>query len=104
MFFFIGGVQPKTKTLDPTPRICPACGLAQARLKRVDHYISLFFIPIFPVKKGEPVLMCDRCKAVSSPGGPEAPAGAAFAGPKCARCGYPAEPGFRYCPGCGAKL
>ncbi|SPF39937.1 hypothetical protein SBDP1_280015 [Syntrophobacter sp. SbD1] len=61
MFFLIGGVQPKSVTVDETPRICPGCGLAQARLKRVDHYLSLFFIPLFPVKKGDPVLICDRC-------------------------------------------
>ncbi len=66
MFFFIGGVQPKTMTLDDTPRLCPACGLAQARLKRIDHYLSLFFIPLFPVKRGEPAVICDRCGAVSS--------------------------------------
>ena len=60
MFFLIGGVQPKTVTLDEVPGICAACGLAQARLKRVDHYLSLFFIPLFAVKKGDPVLICDR--------------------------------------------
>ena len=104
MFFFIGGIQPRTRTLDETPRICPACGLAQARLKRVDHYISLFFLPLFPVKKGETVLMCDRCGAVSAS---SAAAGAfmpAFEDNRCAKCGYRAEPGFRYCPGCGARL
>ncbi len=53
MFFFIGGVQPKTITLDDSRRLCPACGLAQARLKRTDQYLSLFFIPLFPVKRGE---------------------------------------------------
>ncbi len=67
MFFLIGGVQPKTVTLDEAAGICSACGLAQARLKRVDHYVSLFFIPLFRVKKGDPVLICDRCKAISSP-------------------------------------
>ena len=67
MFFLIGGVQPKTVSVDDTPRLCPACGLAQARLKRIDHYLSLFFIPLFPVKRGEPVVICDRCGVVSSP-------------------------------------
>ena len=66
MFFFIGGIQPKTITLDDTPAICSACGLAQARLRRVDHYLSLFFIPLFPVKRGRPLLICDRCGAFSS--------------------------------------
>lgn len=103
MFFLIGGVQPKTATLDPTPRVCPACGFTTARLKRVDHYVSLFFIPIFPIKRGIPVLICDSCAAASSPGQefrgrrPEAVRG-------CAQCGYPVSSEFRYCPGCGARI
>jgi len=103
MFFFIGGVQPRTVTLDETPRLCPACGLAQARLKRIDHYLSLFFIPLIPVKRGTPVLACDRCGTMFSS---EALLGAdrrkADAG-KCLRCGYALEPGFRYCPHCGSR-
>ena len=101
MFFFIGGVQPKTRTLDDTPRICPACGLAAARFQRTDQYVSLFFIPLFPVKRGEPVIACGRCGAVCEPGGivrrsalPD----------KCGRCGAALDPAFHYCPDCGAKL
>ncbi len=104
MFFLIGGVQPKTVTLDETPGICPACGLAQARLKRVDHYLSLFFIPLFSVKKGDPVLICDRCGAISFPDGdfreasPEAPKD------RCRQCGYLVDRDFRYCPSCGRRI
>ncbi|MCE5336611.1 MAG: zinc ribbon domain-containing protein [Desulfobacteraceae bacterium] len=103
MFFLIGGVQPKTTTLDQTPWICPACGVAQARLKRTDQYVSLFFIPLFPVKKGNPVLVCGRCGVISSPDlnsrriGRELRDG-------CPRCKYPVEPGYRFCPGCGGQL
>jgi len=64
--FLIIGIAPKTKILDHTPRICPACGLAQARLKRVDSYFNLFFIPLIPVKKGEPFIICDRCESITS--------------------------------------
>lgn len=102
MFFLIGGVQPKTITLNETATICPACGLNQAKLKRVDHYLSLFFIPLFPVKKGVPVLICNRCRAVASPG-----RSSAAPGPerdRCAECGHPVSPGFQYCPGCGKRL
>jgi hypothetical protein len=60
MFFFIGGVQPRTVIVDETPRLCPQCGLAQARLKRIDHYLSLFFIPLIPIKRGPVLLVCDR--------------------------------------------
>ncbi len=70
MFFFIGGIQPRTITVEDAKRLCPVCGLAQARLKRIDHYLSLFFIPLFPVRRGNVVLMCERCGAVSSPDQP----------------------------------
>jgi hypothetical protein len=102
MFFFIGGVQPKTVTVEDTPRLCPNCGLAQARLKRIDHYLSLFFIPLFPVKRGEAVLICDRCEAVSPPDQPIGRHPLAGSGLKrCSRCGSPLEASFRYCPDCG---
>ncbi len=105
MFFLIGGVQPKTVTLDETPRICSACGLAQARLKRVDHYLSLFFIPLFPVKKGDPVLICDRCGAISSPEGDFRGAIAGSSqGQRVPQCGYPVARDFRYCPSCGTRI
>lgn len=108
MFFFVGGIQPKTKTLDETPRLCPACGLAQARLKRIDHYLSLFFIPLFPVKKGEPLLMCDRCGYAAPPEQTfhERPTDV-VAPPitvRCPSCGKTLEPSFAYCPYCGKKV
>ena len=49
----IAGISPKIVVLDNNPRRCPACGLVQTYLKRSDSYLSLFFIPIFRVKKGE---------------------------------------------------
>ncbi len=89
---FIGGIQPRTVTIDETPRICPSCGLAQARMKRVDHYVSLFFIPVFRVKKGAAFVHCERCRQ---------PAGA---GPTaCGQCGRPLDGDFRFCPYCGAR-
>lgn len=104
MFFFIGGVQPKTITLDDSRRLCPACGLAQARLKRIDHYLSLFFIPLFLVKRGEPVVICDRCSAVSSPDRGVEPPPTGFDRTRCSQCGYSLTPTFQYCPQCGKKL
>jgi hypothetical protein len=103
MFFFIAGIQPKTVTLDETPRMCPACGLYQARLKRVDHYLSLFFIPLFPVKKGGPFVQCQRCGSVFSESG-EAWGGTRTGDRTCPGCGRPVEPGFRFCPSCGRRL
>ncbi|MBW1787700.1 MAG: zinc-ribbon domain-containing protein, partial [Deltaproteobacteria bacterium] len=60
MFFFIAGVQSKTVTVEDHPRMCPSCGLYQARLMRVDHYFSAFFIPLFRVKTGTPFVQCRR--------------------------------------------
>jgi hypothetical protein len=102
MFFFIGGVQPKTVDVDNQPMLCPSCGLLRARHKRVDHYLSLFFIPILPVKRGEPFLFCDRCGVQSreqfhkdySNNGSRA----------CKNCGRRLESDFSYCPFCGKSL
>lgn len=96
--FFVAGIQPKIITVDETPRICPACGLAQARLKRVDHYVSLFFIPLFRVKKGEDVICCERCQGPVTPGGWQH-----AAPPGCQRCGKPIDAHFQFCPHCGAR-
>lgn len=60
--FLIGGIQPKTNFLAQESIQCPVCGENQARYQRVDHYLSLFFIPLLRVKKGQPFLMCAKCK------------------------------------------
>jgi hypothetical protein len=107
MFFFIGGVQPKTVTLEETPRLCPACGLAQARLKRIDHYLSLFFIPLFPVKRGQPMLLCDRCGVMSDPDqamSGSRPARELPQPEKCPNCGRAIDSTFNYCPHCGSRV
>ena len=104
MFFLIGGVQPKTVTLDETPGICQACGLAQVRLKRVDYYLSVFFMPLFRVKKGYPVLICGRCRAISSPEGNIQGASHEARKDGCPQCGYPVARDFRYCPSCGSRI
>jgi ssDNA-binding Zn-finger/Zn-ribbon topoisomerase 1 len=105
MFFFIGGIQPKTVIIEETPRLCPSCGLAEARLKRIDHYLSLFFIPLFPVKRGQPMLICDRCGSVADPRQAVArQTGAPASAVQCPNCGRPTEPSFNYCPRCGSRV
>ncbi|MDQ1336183.1 MAG: hypothetical protein QG552_3133 [Thermodesulfobacteriota bacterium] len=104
MFFFVGGIQPKTVTLEETPRLCPACGLYQARLKRVDHYISLFFMPLFRVKKGTPFLQCQSCGSISSESGDVRGPRPGTRGRTCPFCGQSVEPGFHFCPFCGKPL
>ena len=103
-FFFIGGVQPKVKILDETPRRCPHCGLHQAYMKRVDHYISLFFIPVLKIKTGEPMLICDRCQRPVKEAGPDASRQSPEPLKACRFCkkDFPAE--YAFCPICGRRL
>jgi endogenous inhibitor of DNA gyrase (YacG/DUF329 family) len=106
MFFFIAGIQPKQIVLEETSRPCPACGLFQTRLVRQDYYLSLFFLPLFRVKKGATVLECRRCGAQSasdSAGGFEF-SGRADYNKVCPACGKTPEPSFRFCPYCGQDL
>ncbi|MFO7984362.1 MAG: zinc ribbon domain-containing protein [Desulfatiglandaceae bacterium] len=104
MFFVIGGIQPKTVYLDDQPRMCRSCGLYQARLKRIDHYLSLFFIPIFPVKKGDPFLECQSCGAIMGESGETPPHPFPERPSLCPHCGQPVEPSHRFCPFCGKSL
>ena len=104
MFFFIAGIQPKTVSLDNQPRPCPACGAIEARLFRVDHYFSAFFIPIFRVKKGATVLKCGACGRMFH--GQEdfpTPPGHMI-GQVCPSCGRRVDPSYRFCPHCGKRL
>jgi RNA polymerase subunit RPABC4/transcription elongation factor Spt4 len=101
---FIAGVSPKIKVLDQNPRRCPVCGLNQAYYKRMDHYLSLFFIPVFRVKKGEPFLTCDRCEqSLLSP-----PRDSSRQQPEDARtcryCGKEVGDDFKFCPYCGKRI
>jgi RNA polymerase subunit RPABC4/transcription elongation factor Spt4 len=103
-FFIIGGIQPKVRVLDERPVRCPACGLHQATTRRIDHYLSLFFIPLIRVKTGEPFLACERClRNVPLPGadGPQPPRGEAG---YCRSCGRQLPAEYRFCPHCGRRL
>jgi RNA polymerase subunit RPABC4/transcription elongation factor Spt4 len=105
MFFLIGGLTPREVVLDERPRLCPVCGLVQARYRRTDQWVHLFFIPVLRVKKGEPFLMCDRCERAVSEMGPEYAEAVEKAGEdRCGRCGKALRPAFRYCPHCGTPV
>lgn len=107
MFFFIGGLSPRVRKLNGPPGICPRCGAVSLCQVRVDHYLSLFFVPVFPVRKGQPELICKDCGLeilepnlqAGSPGDrPSRP------GSVCPGCARPLTPEFRYCPFCGRSL
>lgn len=101
----IAGIQPKTTVVDPAARRCPTCGLHQAHLKRVDHYLSLFFLPVLRVRKGEEILVCDRCAGPVEPGSPRSGGlpSESKAPAVCRQCGGPLEKEFSYCPHCGQR-
>lgn len=104
MFFFIGGIQPKTVTIEKQARSCPVCGHVGVSLKRVDHYVSLFFIPLFPVKRGAPFLICDTCHTVLDEHDYATPPGGPVKEKRCPSCGREVEPDFVFCPYCGREL
>ncbi|MBN2035007.1 MAG: zinc ribbon domain-containing protein [Deltaproteobacteria bacterium] len=102
--FLIAGVQPKTKRLDENPEQCPACGLVQAYTTRVDHYLSIFFIPLIRVKKGEPFLFCENCRCPVDgyrASTQELPLSGATT--LCAACKRRFDRSFKYCPHCGQR-
>jgi hypothetical protein len=101
---FIGGVQPRSRRLESDPRTCPSCGAAKAYLKRTDHYISLFFIPLIPISRGQPMLACESCGGVFDERGQSVylPSGDGLK--RCLGCGERVEPSFTYCPYCGRRL
>ena len=99
--FLIAGISPKTKILDQNPRSCPVCGLAQAYFKRVDHYLSIFFIPVLRVKKGEPFIMCNRCEGTLDEFGEEQKFRFGRQTSRCKNCDKVLKKNFIYCPYCG---
>jgi len=104
MFFLIGGIQPKTITVDRQPRSCPACSHFEAYLKRVDHYLSLFFIPLFPVKKGNPFLACENCNTIFDEHSHRMDVGKTVDEKRCHHCGRGIDTNFTFCPYCGKAL
>jgi len=102
--FLIAGLQPKTRRLDEKPQRCPVCGLDQAYPTQVDHYLSLFFIPLIRVKQGEPFLLCEHCqRPVEDFGAPaQAPPSSGVA-TVCVACKRTFDGSFKYCPHCGQR-
>jgi hypothetical protein len=103
--FLIAGLQPKTRRLDEKARRCPACGLVQAYTTRVDHYLSLFFIPLIRVKRGEPFLLCEHCQRPVDDSGPPPAQEVPLSGTLtvCVACKRTFDGAFKYCPHCGQR-
>jgi len=102
--FIIGGISPRPKRLDSNPRPCPACGLYQAYLTRIDHYLTLFFVPLFRVKKGTPFIRCDRCERSVEDFPAEPRRGPHKEKLVCGSCAKALNNEFKYCPFCGNKV
>jgi len=102
--FLIAGIQPKTRRVDDNPQRCPSCGLNRAYATRVDHYLSLFFIPLLRVKRGETFLFCDNCgqpaNGFRTPTPRVPPAGTDTV---CVACGQSFDSSYKYCPHCGQR-
>lgn len=131
VFFFIGGVAPRAVSRALRGARCPSCGGANSLVeRRVDHMLSVFFIPIFPVSRGAPILACSSCGwsdtrmgedrgGVPPPTPPGHPVGGVPAQPRrlmppaprqhhleqCPSCSRTVEdPAFRFCPFCGTRF
>ncbi len=105
MFFLIGGLQPKTRKIDGEPNMtCPSCSRPTLELRRTDQYLSLFFIPLFPVKKGRPHRFCTACGTVADRNGRTAIPGTSGGARICRACGRAVQGDFFYCPYCGRPL
>ena len=103
--FLIAGVQPKTKRIDDVPQRCPSCGSVQAYTTRVDHYLSLFFIPLIRVKQGESFLLCERCQGPVGDEFQAPPKADRLSGAEtvCMACRRTFDSSFNYCPYCGQR-
>ena len=105
MFFFIAGLQQKTAVLESETGVCPCCGGRTALSRaRTDTWFSVFFIPLFRVKKGETYSVCGACGygagSIESAGNNTGRAGY----PMCPACGKTCSPAYSYCPYCGRKI
>ncbi|MDJ0915326.1 MAG: zinc ribbon domain-containing protein [Desulfobacterales bacterium] len=101
--FLIAGISPKIKQLDSNPQQCSVCGQTRAYTRRVDHYLSLFFIPVLRVKKGETFVMCNACAQQTHGSAGESDRGRETTADRCQSCGGRLATNFKYCPHCGKK-
>lgn len=90
----------RIREIDATARECPACKAHQATLKRVDHYLCLFRIPVMRVRKGEPFLACNGCESIIAKDYKKSRTTSKRICSTCGRALY----GDVYCPICGRQV
>jgi hypothetical protein len=74
-------------------------------LKRLDHYVTLFFIPLFRVKRGERFLECERCGGLFDETGRQPSRGFEYTPYQiCPKCDRRLDPEFKFCPYCGENM
>jgi hypothetical protein len=124
-FFFIAGTKPISKKVEGGLVVrerCANCGmLSEIEEHSWKTYLTVFFIPVFPISTGERVLTCNRCGAsrrlmrrdvesgsVGESSSPPEPEGRVI---NCVYCGEsvrtPALPGMSVnvsCDHCGRKF
>jgi len=72
--------------------------------RRIDHYLSLFFIPLFRIKKGVPFFLCGNCGVHFKEDGTLLQSDPADVKRECRFCGRRQDSGFIFCPYCGKRL
>lgn len=102
--FFIAGVQPRRVRIAKHTQPCRSCEHFDVYVKRVDHYISLFFIPLIRIKKGVPFLFCENCGTYQDQQGSAFAGGETGKPQRCGFCGRSVEADFSFCPYCGRSL
>ncbi|GBC03223.1 hypothetical protein RclHR1_05010023 [Rhizophagus clarus] len=60
-FFFVGSYAPKLSRMMSSPGRCPNCFTPTVYHYKVQHQLSIFFIPIWQTKS-KYLWICDRCK------------------------------------------
>ncbi|MGD8210162.1 MAG: zinc ribbon domain-containing protein, partial [Desulfobacterales bacterium] len=78
--------------------------LHRAYFKRVDHYLSFFFIPLLRVKKGNPFIMCDRCEKAVPEFDQDVSQQTGNRHKTCHYCKVSLDRDFKYCPHCGRRI
>ena len=64
MFFLFGSrtLRRDVKGSGPEREPCARCGfVSDFRRQREQRYFTLFFLPVFPISKADPILTCNRC-------------------------------------------